>query len=57
MIAGMPILTAIVAAAIPTAIYSMLLWWLDRYEKEPPWLIAAAFLWGSLPAIGLAVLF
>ena len=35
----------------------MFVWWLDRYEKEPPWLIAAAFLWGSLPAIGLALLF
>ena len=53
----MPILTAIVAAAIPTAIYSMLLWWLDRYEKEPLWLIGVAFLWGALPAIGLALLF
>jgi len=53
----MSILTAIVAAAIPTAIYSMLLWWLDRYEKEPLWLIVVAFLWGALPAIGLAVLF
>jgi RsiW-degrading membrane proteinase PrsW (M82 family) len=50
-------LIAILAATIPTAIYGMLIWWLDRYEKEPPWLIAAAFLWGSLPAIGLAVLF
>ena len=51
----MPILTAIIAAAIPTAIYSMLLWWLDRYEKEPVWLIVAAFLWGALPAIMLAI--
>jgi RsiW-degrading membrane proteinase PrsW (M82 family) len=53
----MSTLTAILAAAIPTAIYGMLIWWLDRYEKEPLELIAAAFLWGSLPAIGLAVLF
>ena len=53
----MTTLFAILAAAIPTAIYGMLVWWLDRYEKEPPWLIAAAFLWGSLPAIGLALLF
>jgi RsiW-degrading membrane proteinase PrsW (M82 family) len=53
----MSILTAIVAAAIPTAIYSMLLWWLDRYEKEPLWLIVVAFLWGALPAIALALLF
>lgn len=53
----MSLFIAIIAAAIPTAIYSMLLWWLDRYEKEPLPLILAAFLWGSLPAIGLAVLF
>lgn len=50
-------LTAILAAVIPTAIYSLLLWWLDRYEKEPLSLILVAFLWGALPAIGLAVLF
>src|SRR5215216_5906527 len=53
----MSVPTAIVAAIIPTAIYSMLLWWLDRYEKEPLWLIVVAFLWGALPAIGLALLF
>src|SRR5262245_17971849 len=53
----MHIFAAVLAAAIPTAIYSMLIWWLDRYEKEPLWLIAVAFFWGSLPAIGLALLF
>jgi RsiW-degrading membrane proteinase PrsW (M82 family) len=53
----MSILIAILAAAIPTAFYSMLLWWLDRYEKEPLPLILAAFLWGALPAIALAVVF
>lgn len=51
----MTMITAIVAAAIPTAVYSLLIWWLDRYEKEPLHLIVAAFLWGSLPAIGLAL--
>jgi RsiW-degrading membrane proteinase PrsW (M82 family) len=25
-------------------------WWLDRYEKEPVWLLALAFLWGAIPA-------
>jgi protease PrsW len=53
----MSIITAILAAAIPTAIYSLLLWWLDRYEKEPLSLILAAFFWGALPAIALAVVF
>lgn len=53
----MQTLTTILAAAAPTAIYSLLIWWLDRYEKEPLWLIAVAFLWGSVPAIGLSIVF
>src|SRR5262245_30980549 len=53
----MSVVIAFLAAAIPTAIYSLLLWWLDRYEKEPLSLIMIAFLWGALPAIALALLF
>ncbi|HEU5011201.1 MAG TPA: PrsW family intramembrane metalloprotease [Roseiflexaceae bacterium] len=52
----MTLLTAIIAAAIPTAVYSLLLWWLDRYEKEPLSLIFAAFWWGAIPALALALL-
>ncbi len=48
-------LVAILAAVLPTLCYTLLIWWLDRYEKEPLVLLAAAFLWGSLPAIGLAL--
>ncbi len=48
---------ALLAAAIPTAVYSVLIWWLDRYEKEPLWLIVVAFVWGSLPAIGISIVF
>lgn len=51
----MAITLAILAAAVPTAIYTLLLWWLDRYEKEPLALLFAAFLWGSLPAAALAL--
>ncbi|NTV61997.1 MAG: PrsW family intramembrane metalloprotease [Oscillochloris sp.] len=51
----MPHLLAILAAALPTALYTLLIWWLDRYEKEPLPLLAAAFCWGMLPAIGLAL--
>jgi RsiW-degrading membrane proteinase PrsW (M82 family) len=53
----MHVLTAIVLAAFPTALYTMLIWWLDRYEKEPFWLVLIAFVWGAAPAIVLAVLF
>lgn len=48
-------LLAILAAAAPTAVYTLLIWWLDRYEKEPLPLLAAAFFWGMLPAVGIAL--
>jgi protease PrsW len=53
----MTTVVAILAAVIPALVYGWLIWWLDRYEKEPLWLISVAFLWGSLPAIGLSILF
>ena len=46
---------AVVAAGLPTLIYLALVWWLDRYEKEPAHLLAVTFLWGALPAAVLAV--
>jgi len=48
---------AILGAVIPAAIYVVILWWLDRYEKEPFWFLAFAFLWGAIPANVLAALF
>lgn len=41
---------SVLGAVIPAAIYVVFLWWLDRYEKEPFWLLAFAFLWGAIPA-------
>lgn len=35
----------------PMVLYAFLLWWMDRYEKEPLSLILAAFFWGAVPAI------
>ncbi|HKC45712.1 MAG TPA: PrsW family intramembrane metalloprotease [Burkholderiales bacterium] len=40
-------------AAIPLAV----LWFLDRRERESPWLFAAAFLWGGCIATALALPF
>ncbi len=52
----MPILVvAILGALIPTAIYVLFIWWLDRYEKEPLWLLALAFIWGAGPAAFLSI--
>lgn len=49
------ILLAAVLAMVPTLIYATIIWWLDRYEKEPLPLIVVAFLWGAVPAVILAL--
>ncbi len=54
MIVGVAL--SIVAAAVPTALYTWLVWWCDRYEREPLRLLAAAFLWGAVPAILLSLI-
>ncbi len=48
------LILSIIAAAIPTIIYIILIYWVDRYEKEPWWLLTAAFLWGAVPSIIVA---
>ncbi len=45
------VLISLAAAIIPTLIYSSAVYLADRYEREPFWLLAAAFFWGALPAI------
>jgi RsiW-degrading membrane proteinase PrsW (M82 family) len=50
------LLVAILGALVPTTFYVLFIWWLDRYEKEPFWLLGLAFLWGAIPAAILAVL-
>ncbi|MEW6687022.1 MAG: PrsW family intramembrane metalloprotease [Candidatus Edwardsbacteria bacterium] len=42
------ILLSLLGAGIPTFLYVLLIWWLDRYEKEPISLLIVAFLWGSI---------
>jgi RsiW-degrading membrane proteinase PrsW (M82 family) len=50
------ILLSIIAAAIPTSLYVILVWRMDRYEKEPLALFLAAFIWGAVPAIVSALI-
>jgi len=42
---------SILVSLTTTALYVALVWWLDRHEKEPLSLAAAAFLWGAIPAV------
>lgn len=51
------LLLSIAAATIPTFFYTGLIYWADQYEKEPLWLLIAAFLWGAIPSIFIAYIF
>lgn len=44
----------IVAAALFLVLIVTLVWWLDRYDREPLGMVAAAFGWGALAAPALA---
>jgi RsiW-degrading membrane proteinase PrsW (M82 family) len=46
---------AVSAAVVPSFVYIGVLYWVDRYEKEPKRLLATAFLWGAIPAVLMAL--
>lgn len=46
-----PAIIASFVAFIPAFFYILPLMWLDRYDPEPPWLLAFAFAWGALVAV------
>lgn len=43
-------------AVLPMISYLAAMWWLDRYEREPLWLVGLTFLWGAIGAIFLALI-
>src|SRR3954469_15887824 len=51
-----PFLAGLIAAVIPVPVYVTLVLWLDRYEPEPPWMLATAFFWGALVAVFFAII-
>ncbi|MCB8982431.1 MAG: PrsW family intramembrane metalloprotease [Ardenticatenaceae bacterium] len=51
------LLLSILAAALPVTLYIGLIYWADRYEKEPWWLLLATFFWGAVPSILFAYIF
>lgn len=46
---------SLLAGVIPTLLYTGLIYWNDRYEKEPKALLATAFFWGAIPAILITI--
>ncbi|MFQ5409891.1 MAG: PrsW family intramembrane metalloprotease [Anaerolineales bacterium] len=41
---------------VPMLIYAGILWWLDRWEKEPLPLLGSIFLWGFIPSACFALI-
>ena len=37
-------------------LYALLIWRIDRWEKEPLPLVIAAFAWGGIPSVVLALI-
>jgi len=47
---------SMVAAVVPMMIYLLFIWWLDRNEREPFWLVFLNFFWGATGAIILGII-
>lgn len=50
------LLAVLFLAFVPMALYSLVLWWFDRYEREPAGLLIIAFFWGAVPAVIFSVI-
>jgi RsiW-degrading membrane proteinase PrsW (M82 family) len=45
------LLVSSIAAVLPVPLYAFMILWLDRFEKEPAWLLFGAFFWGAVVAV------
>jgi protease PrsW len=46
---------SVFAAFVPMVVYLFVIWWLDRYDRQPLWLVGSVFLWGAIGAIIIGV--
>ena len=51
------LLVGIVLGTLPVPLYLALALWLDRYEKEPIWMLAGTFIWGATVAVFFSFIF
>lgn len=46
---------SVFCASLPMLGFLLLIWWLDRHEREPVWLFGLTFCWGAIAAVGFAL--
>jgi RsiW-degrading membrane proteinase PrsW (M82 family) len=49
------LLASVILGIVPMVVYALVVWRLDRWEREPFSLLLAAFLWGAVPSILFAL--
>jgi protease PrsW len=47
---------SIFAGVLPMICWSVIVWWSDRFEKEPFGLLLISFLWGMIPAAAVSLI-
>ncbi len=55
MLSAILALLSVVCAGLPILCFLGLLWWLDRYDREPMWLLLLVFAWGAIGAVVLSL--
>lgn len=50
------VVLSMVCAVVPMLAFLALVWWMDRYDREPVWLLALVFMWGAVGSIVLALI-
>ncbi len=51
---GLGLIVSIVFGLVPMLLFAYVVYWVDRYEKEPVVLLGGVFLWGAIIAAGAA---
>lgn len=55
VVTSLGVLLSLLVAFLPILLYTLVIWWLDRYEREPGRLVLIAFVWGAAPAVIMSV--
>ncbi len=55
MLVALLALLSVFCAGLPILCFLAVLWWLDRYDREPIWLLVLVFAWGAIGAVVLSL--